>query len=490
MPGQRRLSKNEQATIISRYGMRCFIDDQLITSAGDLEFETLVPSAPPAATPLEHLVPICRFHRQRKGMLTPTEYRDLLQLEAFFATPSPRYLDDIIRAKGRTPGQPLPHTLTADATAITLAFADGAKTVSLYICPVTSWPYFYALLPIQHLQNDRDLQPRPLRHLPLWGLYKHFQNHTQLTPSICRFDEKGALLLFDGQHKAAAQIWAGHAAVECKVYVQPDASRIRDTNMEAHQSYRQMSFYAYELTKKYADIFGENWQSYLAVEGAKSESGFVKFLANVKKMPIAKAKKEIARAIHWRILNDPANRLNSFILETNPVHRQPLSYQQVEKAFFAPFLSPIPTTAEFHSEEDLRETEEHNLIRLMTLVAEEGLVGCWHPQRADAEQQRAERLFALGALRAWLRVLRDVLYVSLRLYLQGPEEAQRVLYRELTEAQFAELRACIRRIIAHPVWTAPEASGQDLTRSESKAMALLKRHGLVAEWVLQESRGA
>jgi hypothetical protein len=251
-----------------------------------------------------------------------------------------------------------------------------------------------------------------------------------------------------------------------------------------------MSFYSYELTKKYADIFGENWQSYLALEGAKSESGFVKFLLNVKKMSAAKAKKEIARAIHWRILNDPTNGLSAFIHETNPAQRQPLSYQQVEKAFFTPFLSPIPSSAEFHSEEDLRETEEQNLVRLMTLVAEEGLVGCWRPQCADAEQQRTERLFASGALRAWLRVLRDVLYVSLRLYLKGPEEAQRVLYRALTETQFAEIRACIRRIIMHPVWSAPEANDQNLTRSESKALVLLKRHGLVAEWVLQESRGA
>jgi hypothetical protein len=42
----------------------------------------------------------------------------------------------------------------------------------------------------------------------------------------------------------------------------------------------------------------------------------------------------------------------------------------------------------------------------------------------------------------------------------------------------------------HPVWSAPEANDQNLTRSESKALVLLKRHGLVAEWGLQESRGA
>src|SRR5215213_6717148 len=107
----------------------------------------------------------------------------------------------------------------------------------------------------------------------MWDLYRHFQRNTQLAPSICRFDEKGALLLFDGQHKAAAQIWAGREVVECKVYIRPIATILKETNLEAHQSYRQMSFYSYELMKKYADIFGEDWDKYVALQGRKSEAG-------------------------------------------------------------------------------------------------------------------------------------------------------------------------------------------------------------------------
>lgn len=489
MPGRRRLSKNEQVTILRRYGRQCFIDGQPIVSDSELEFDTVVPITTGAPMSLEHLAPVCLPHCRQKGSMALAEYRDYLQLNAFFAAGSPRYLDDVIHAKGHAPGQALPYAVTPDSTGITLNFSAGAKTVSLYTCPVTSWLYFYALIPIQYLQNDRSLQPRPLRQPSLWGLYKHFQNHTQLAPSICRFDEQGTLLLFDGQHKAAAQIWAGRTAIECKVYVRPDAARIRETNLEAHQGFRQMSFYAYELTKKYADIFGENWEAYLALDGRKSESGFIKFLVNVKKMSTAKAKGEVAHAIHWRILTDPANALSSFISETNPSQRQPLTYQQVEKAIFASFLSPIPSTAGFHSAEDLRDVEERNLIRLMNLIAEEGLVGRWHPNRSDAEQQRAERLFSPGALRAWVHVLRDVLYVSLQLYLQGPEEAQRVLYRDMTEVQFAESRKYLREIFSHPLWDAPETSEQDLAKSATKALATLKKRGLVAEWVLQRVRG-
>jgi hypothetical protein len=125
----------------------------------------------------------------------------------------------------------------------------------------------------------------------------------------------------------------------------------------------------------------------------------------------------------------------------------------------------------------------------MNLVGEEGLVGRWHPDRSDAEQRRTERLFSPGALRTWMHVLRDVLYVSLQLYLQGPEKAQRVLYREMTEAQFAEIRKYLRQIFSHPLWDAPETSDQDLAKSATKVLATLKKRGLVAEWVLQRVGG-
>jgi len=492
MAERRALSDAEKQQVLDREGLRCFIDGHLLQPDDDIEFDHIRPFALVRTTTLDNMAPVCKTHHSRKGTMSLSEYRDYLKLASFFEDRVPKYLDDVIRATGQLVGDRLQHETDSDGESVILYLHDGRKSVSLYTCPTTGWPYFYALLPVHYLTNDKDLQPRPLRQQSMWGLYRHFQRNTQLAPSICRLEADGSLLLFDGQHKAAAQVWAGRKAVECKVYIAPVAKQIKETNLEAHQSYRQMSFYSYELMKKYADIFGEDWEQYAALEGHKSEAGFVDFLVNVKGMSAAKAKGEVARAIHWRILNDSANKLGDFISEKSRARKQPLTYYRIEKTMFRHLLSPVPNGVEFQSEGDFRETEERNLVRLMSMIAEEGLADRWNPERADAAHQRTERIFSAGAVRAWVRILRDVLNAYLQLYLRGPEEAKRVLYRELTDEQFEWARRFVRQIFAHSVWDAPDTADQDISRSLTKdddttAMSLLKGRGLDTEWVLQSA---
>lgn len=490
MPDRVNPTDEQKAAILRIHGMRCFIDGHPIDSEDDLEFDHIVPVAAGGATTIDNLAPVCRKHNRQKRTMSLSEYRDYLRLSAFFGDGVPKYLDDVILAKGHRLGQPFQYEIGQSADTVTVYFENAPKIFSLYTCPVTLWQYFYALIPIQYLKNDADLQPRALRQDSMWGLYRHFQRNTQLAPSICRLDGAGALLLFDGQHKAAAQIWAGRQAVECKIYIKPKAKSLKETNLEAHQSYRQMSFYSSELMKKYADICGEDWDEYAMLEGRKSERGFVEFLVSVKKKSAAKARSEVEKAIHGRILNDPANKLNDFTSDKNRARRQPLTYYRIEKTIFRHLLSPIPSNVEFESREDLRSTEERNLIRLMSIIAEEGLIDRWNPELGDAMHQRTERIFSAGAIRAWVRILRGILNAHLQLYLLGPEEAQRIMYRELTDEQFEWIGKFIRRIFAHSVWDAPDTSSQDISKALTKdddttAFTLLRDRGLTVEWVLQ-----
>ncbi len=481
--------KNE---ILRIHGMHCFIDGHPIESDDDLEFDHIVPVAAGGATTIDNLAPVCKKHNRQKRTMSLSEYRDYLRLSIFFGDGSAKYLDDVILEKEHKLGQKFQYEINQEHDAIVVYLDDCPRSFSLYVCPVTDWRYFYALIPVQYLANDSELQPRTLRKDSMWGLYRHFQRNTQLAPSICRIDGSGALLLFDGQHKAAAQIWAGRKAVECKIYINPEAKRIKETNLEAHQSYRQMPFYSSELMKKYADICGEDWNEYAALEGRKSENGFVDFLVQTRKKSAAKARSEVEQAIHWRILNDTLNKLNDFTSDKNRAGRQPLTHNRIKRTIFRHLLSPIPSDAEFESNEDFRSNEERNLVRLMSIVAEEGLIDRWNPERGDAVHQRTERIFSAGAIRAWVRILRDVLNAHLQLYLRGPEEAQRVLYRELTEDQFAWSRKFIRRIFAHSVWDAPDTSDQDISKALTKdddttAFNLLRDRGLTVEWVLQNA---
>jgi len=376
MVDRQQLTQVEKQAVLDQHGLYCFVDGHPLDGQ-DIQFDHIRPVAEGGPTTLENLAPVCKKHNQRKGKQSLSEYRDQLALELFFKDTSPRYLDHVIVARGMKSGIPLHHVVEKSSEQVRLFFDGEPRNVSLYTCPATNWPYFYALIPVQHLTNDKELQPRPLRQKPMLDLYRHFRRNTQLAPSICRLTETGKLLLFDGQHKAAGQIWSGRKAVECKVYLQPNPKQLKETNIEAHETYRQMGFYSSELMAKYADIFGEDWNVYTQLDGDKSEAGFVSFLTATKGFSAAKARAEVERAIHHRILNDLTNRLKDFTSDKTRSREHPLTHNRIQKTIFRDFLSQIPSRVEFDSVEDLRNTEERNLVRLMSIIAEEGLIGQW-----------------------------------------------------------------------------------------------------------------
>ena len=480
------LTDQEKAQILERDGRRCFIDGHPLES-DDVEFDHIVPRAAGGATTVENMAAVCRKHNRQKGTMSLAEYRDYLDLRRFFDSEGAKYLDHVIAAKGGRVGDSLQYEVDGDG--VTLYFDAGRQTFSLYTCPITGWQYFYALIPVRHLSNDAELQPRPLRDTSMWGLYRHFRYNTQLAPSICRFNDSGSLLLFDGQHKAAAQVWAGRNAVECKVYIKPASVKLRETNLEAHQSFRQMAFYTSELMDKYAAIFKEDWEAFLSLDGKKSEQTFVDYLVQSKNISVTNAKKQVSFAVHERIMNDEDNKLSPFVSAKTRTRTQPLTLNRIEKTIFRHLLSPIPSSAEFQSESDFREVEQKNLVHVMSIIAEEGLIGRWNPDLDDAVHKRTDRTFSAGAIRAWVRILRDVLNAYLQLYLIGPEEIDRVLYRTMSDENFDWIRKFTNRIFSHAVWDAPDTVDQDISKRLTKdddatAMELLRERGLVVEWVL------
>jgi hypothetical protein len=299
-------------------------------------------------------------------------------------------------------------------------------------------------------------------------------------------NQDGMILLFDGQHKAAAQVWARRKRIECKVYVDPDPRTLKETNLEAHASLRQMTFYSHELMGKYSDVFGADWLEYMTTEGPKSEAGFVKFLMHSRHKSKAQAQREIAQAAFQQIMKDPENKLADFVAEKHRGRRQPLTFSRLEKAFFRQMLVLPPVTDEFESDEDFRNHERRNLVKLLSIIAEVGLVDRWAPERNDAAHQKAERIFSAGAVRAWAILLRDVINQHLRHY--SDKERARFFYREIDLSDFGYFRQFVNRLFSHKMWDHPDASGEIASRLArddlETARTLFKEHGLTVSWVL------
>jgi len=453
VPGKRQISDVEKQEVLERQGLRCFIDNHPVVDAADLEYDHIQPYSEGGASTSANIAAVCKKHNREKGTLSLSEYRDRLDLRAFFEGATKRRLDDLFTTKLGTSGFGQAVSSEVEGNNVKLYFDGGPpETVPLYTCPATDERYFYALMPVEHLRNDFELQPRALEPERLWELYRHLRTHTQLAPGVGRL-VGGDVLLFDGQHKAAAQVWAGRKRVECKIYLDPDVRRLKETNLTAHDKLRQMPFYTSTLLEKYADLAHEDWEAFLETQGAKTEAAFVDFMKNQTGLTKAAAVKRVRSVIYRDILDDPNNKLREYITEENRGRANPITMYRLEKTFFAEFIAPPPLDDEFETESWHRDEEKENVVFLFNVIVDKALEGRWNPELADAAHKKAARLFSAGALRAWVPFLHDAVAPALRLF--QSEERRRIFYRQLESSDRVVIEGLVDKLLSHKVGRTP-----------------------------------
>lgn len=482
MVSRRQISDAEKQSVLATQGLRCFIDNHPVESEAELEFDHIAPFAEGGRSETSNIGAVCRKHNREKGVLSLSEFRDRLDLRRFFEGARKRRLDDLLSARLGDGHFGLPIRWEVTDSTVTLYLDEGPLSTPVARCPATGELYFYAVLPIALVRNDVELQPRALEADRVWELYRHLRTHTQLAPAVCRLVD-GDLLLFDGQHKAAAQVWAGRRTVDCKVYLKPDVRRLRETNLSAHDKLRQMPFYTSTLLEKYAAMASEDWQEFLASGGPKTELAFVEFMRVKGGLTRAEGIRRVRSMIIQDILEHPQNTLRDYIAEENRGRKNPLTMSRMNKTFFMEFVTTPPLNDEFETEAYHRDEERENVVRLFNLVVRHALEGKWSPNGADANHRKADRLFSAGALRAWVPFLRDSIAPGLQLFDQ--EDRGRLFYRLLDDADWAVIERLLTRLLSHKVWEDPDPSLKDLRYDDAeRAKGMLRDAGLSTNWIL------
>ena len=212
-------TKEEKKVIIVQHTrdgkVRCYVNDHPIENEKDIEFHHSKPFSEEGKTEISNLAPVCKDHHRRIRTLSITEFRTRLEMEEFFKSPEPRRLDDVLKKKisDEKFGKVLINEISDRTIKLFLEDRSDPIVLSLYKCPSTSYKYFYITLPVKYIQNDIELQPRPIEMRRLWELYRHMLTHTQLSPAICRLKDN-KILLFDGQHKVYATVTNNHGEIE------------------------------------------------------------------------------------------------------------------------------------------------------------------------------------------------------------------------------------------------------------------------------------
>lgn len=128
--------------------------------------------------------------------------------------------------------------------------------------------YFFDEIGTEYLENDDLIQLRPLEEKIL-PLTLHLRNSVQLLPSVGRLDiNESKIKIFDGQHKAVAQIVGNsRKSIPCIVFVDPDVPSLQATVFDAHSKFLQQRYKRSHIMDKIAEQYKAKVEQWRAIHG-------------------------------------------------------------------------------------------------------------------------------------------------------------------------------------------------------------------------------
>lgn len=381
-----------------------------------------------------------------------------------------------------------------DDDSISLTFATNGK-ILVEKFPLLRDPNnpsivsFIGMIPFNHVFHDPTMNPRSI--VDVEPLIVEFYNQVpQLQPSLATLsvqgrEGRGQILLFDGQHKAAAQLYVRSPRLFLRTFVNCDKNLLKEANFRAHTKLAQIHFPQLTSDKVGHDIFSEAFSGWLlrTDQSKATEAEFFETLADKDtRSEFLQYSKNYLRyeVITGKFMGSP-NRILSYVETVTPRSRRyPLSYDALEKGFINEFLSYGPPTALALKETQRhREMERTNLVGIMNIFTEEVLEGkfnltkgvyrleqkVWEdPDSISDDHLRAYRMCKKAALIPLVGQLRAAVGLLVGTRYRYHEWAQeRPLWIEFNEDDWKMIRKFVRVAAQHKVWI--EKRNQDILRA-------------------------
>ena len=475
----RQITENEKKRVLEIHGRKCYATGHTIPNGETIYYDHIKAFTDSGASEIDNIAPMCKQHNEQKGRLPLEDFRIKLRIDDFFKAGNNltlkhelKYLKEKndIKSFGNDV-----NIITQDHNSITLEVENSNVSYQLYTCPTTTWKYFYAIMPIAVINSDDDdehktgLQPRFLIKDKVFNLYRHFQRHPVLQPSIGRF-YKNKILVFDGQHKIAAMLWGGRKEFELKVYINPETQLLNQTNISAHDTFAQTRFFSSIMVAKLGSQFGKQFEDYKNLDDGskKTEKGFIDYLKEKEQLSNSEINKRFTSYLHDSVLDPKANRVVRLISTGNRGSSEcPLTMDLLSKSILANFLYREAVEDDMTTPHYQRENEINNLIRLFNIIDQE-VLSKWDGTRpeTDTNQNRLNRMFRSKSIMAWSELLFDA--ICAKLEIEDRDEKAMIFYRELSDDDFDKIQSVVRRLVSWSLWSVSPNSEIDRILSDNK----------------------
>jgi hypothetical protein len=317
-------------------------------------------------------------------------------------------------------------------TSLTEVGSNDVVTFPVYRDEISGFDYTFAVLPIEYLHHDDHINPRAIGS-NLKKLVEEFHRKLpQLHIALGWIDTSDTrsirVRVFDGQHKAAAQILLGARTLPVRIFIDPDHDILLTANTHAGTTLRQVAFDKSVQRSLGSSLLADRMDRirHDCNLPEDDESFSERSLVNHFKGESREMKRYVLDWVRNSITTHQDNKLRDYIDYAGRGSEMPLSYSTIEKTFYSFFIYGDLLTTPFNyrvdSGENPRRLEIEQIVRLMNIVAEQIFIGQYDhvigTRRIENNLQkgkdvpephlRAYRMAKEEIIYNWLRYVRQI----------------------------------------------------------------------------------
>ena len=348
------------------------------------------------------------------------------------------------------------------------------RCVPVYKDELSGFRFFFANFPIQYLAHDDHINPRSIGPNISKLVEEFYKKRPQLhVPLAWMKSESGkcAIHVFDGQHKAAAQIMLGAQTLPVRVFIDPDPDTLITANTNAGTTLKQVAFDKSVQRHLGNSLYQDRIERFIKETGRAADdlSFSERDLMTHFKGQSKEIKRYILDAVRNGVTSDPSNKLRDYIDFGGRGKESPLSYSTIEKTFYSFFVFQevleVPINYRAEEGENPRIVECTQILRLMNLIAEVIYIDKFDSNvgtdKIESKLQKGQ-VPKLDHLRAFRMSKEEIIYNWLQLVgqvartyfitLGKPDPKERLFQVPFPDQIWDNLRKFLGNLVAMPLW--------------------------------------